>query len=123
MNKDLELLKQMGERIRIVRNSMKMNKEELAKELGITGQFLGVIESGRSTMSYDKLRKLCQISGYSSDYILFGKNYSLLGETKELLKDYKQEEIEEACEIIKKIVEMLKDKSDEQIKKINDKIC
>lgn len=73
MNKDIELRKEMGERIRKIRNEMKMTKEALAKKLGVTGQFLGVVECGRSTISYDKLKKLCEISGYSADYILFGK--------------------------------------------------
>lgn len=121
MRRDLELLKDIGERIRAIRNSMKMNKEELGRELGVTGQFLGVVESGNSSMGYDKLKKLCDISGYSADYILFGRNVNVVKETKDILENYEDYEIEEACEIIKKIALMIKKKEEKSLQK-NDKI-
>ena len=123
MNKDLELLKQIGERIRNIRNGMKMNKEELARELGITGQFLGVVESGKSTIAYDKLKKLCEISGCSADYILFGKNANAITETKELLEKYNEYDIEQICEIIKNIAFLIKKKEENNEINYDGKIC
>ena len=108
MNKDIELRKEMGERIRKIRNEMKMTKEALAKKLGVTGQFLGVVECGRSTISYDKLKKLCEISGYSADYILFGKDVNIVLKTKNLLQDYTDEQIIGACEMLKKMALIIK---------------
>ena len=87
MNTDLGLLKEMGERIRIIRSEMNLSKDALGKKIGVTGQFLGVVENGKSTMSYEKLKRLCDISGYTSDYILFGRKSEMLDETRELLKD------------------------------------
>lgn len=122
MKKDLELLKEIGERITNIRISMKLNKEELARELGITGQFLGVVESGKSSLAYDKLKKLCKISGYSADYILFGKNTEAIKETKDLLEKYNQYDIEEMCEIIKSIAIMIRRKDEIDEVKKDDKI-
>lgn len=108
MSKDLELRKQMGERIRKIRNELKLNKEALGREIGVTGQFLGVVESGRSTISYDKLKKLCEISGYSADYILFGKDANVVKETKIELEKYSDEQIKSACDVIQKLALFMK---------------
>ena len=113
MSKDLELRRQMGERIRQIRNELKMNKEALAREIGVTGQFLGVVESGRSTISYDKLKKLCEISGYSADYIIFGKEADMVKNTKTKLEEYSDEQIRSACEIIQKLAIFMKNDEDE----------
>ncbi len=108
MNKDIELRIQMGDRIRRIRNEMKMTKGSLAREMGITGQFLGVVESGRSDLSYDKLKKLCDISGYPSDYILFGRDTNLIVRAKRRLRSYSEEQIKVSCEVINKIAVLIK---------------
>ena len=109
MNKDMVLRKQMGERIRTIRNEMKLSKEALARQIGITGQFLGVVESGKSDISYDKLKRLCDISGYSAYHILFGKNPEVISETKKIIEEFTNEQIEDACEVIRKIAAFMKD--------------
>ena len=114
MNKDLELRSEIGERIRKIRNELKMSKGALARELGVTGQFLGVVENGRSTMSYDKLKRLCEISGYSADYILFGKDANMVKNTKLKLEEYSDEQIQNACQIIQKLAIFMKKKSDDE---------
>lgn len=108
MNKDVELRKQIGERIRCIRNEMKLSKVALAKELGITGQFLGVVEGGKSIISYDKLKKLCDLTGYSADYILFGKDDKSVTETKKQLEEFSEDQIQDACDAIKKIAVFIK---------------
>ena len=110
MNQDVNLKIKIGKRIEKIRKEMNLTKEGLAKEWGITGQYLGIVEKGESSLSYEKLKKLCDISGYSSDYILFGKHISIDKETDVLLKDFSEDEFEEACEIIKKIVSFIKKK-------------
>ena len=108
MNKDTELLKEIGERIRNIRNEKNLTKDALAKQIGVTGQFLGIVEAGRSAISYDKLRKLCEISGYSSDYILFGKRMEMLNERKALFLEYNEEQVEDACEILKRMSKIIR---------------
>ena len=108
MVKNSELIKEIGERIRNIRNEMNMTKDSLAKEMGITGQFLGVVESGRSAISYEKLKRLCDISGYTADYILFGKDMEILNETKALFLEFNEEQVEDACEILKRMAKIIK---------------
>lgn len=109
MNDDIDLKIKMGKRIEIIRKDMKKTKEEFSRELGITPQYLGIVESGKSALSYSKLERLCNISNLSSDYIVFGKEIDLEEKTKMLLNEYSYSEIQEACEAIKQIAIFMKD--------------
>ncbi len=109
MNKsDLDLEKQeqilRGKRIKYIReNELHMNKTQLAKEIGISSQFLGLVEEGRGNLVYRSIRKLRDLSGHSADYILYGLDDTILDKTKELLSRYSDKEIKTAMNIIKDI--------------------
>ena len=109
MNKsDLELEKQeqisRGKRIKYIReNELHMNKTQLAKEIGISSQFLGLVEEGRGNLVYRSIRKLRNLSGHSADYILYGLDDTIINKTRELLSTYSDKEIETAMNIIKDI--------------------
>ena len=105
---DLELEKQeqisRGKRIKYIReNELHMNKTQLAKEIGISSQFLGLVEEGRGNLMYKSIRKLRDLSGHSADYILYGLDDTIINKTKELLSTYSDKEIETAMNIIKDI--------------------
>ena len=96
----LEQIKR-GKRIKFIReNELKMNKTNLAKEIGISSQFLGLIEEGKGNLVYKNLRKLMDISGHSSDYILFGLDDSIINNTKKCIENFSYEEISQALKII-----------------------
>lgn len=99
----------IGKRIEVIRKEMNKTKENLAKEIGITAQYLGMVEKGKGTLSYNKLKKLCDISGYSADYILFGRDFKIEEKTKNLLTQFSYDEIQKACETIKQIAFFIKD--------------
>ena len=62
-----------GLRIKAIREKeLKMNKSQLAREIGISSQFLGLIEEGKGNLVCKSLKKLMNVSAHSSDYILFG---------------------------------------------------
>ena len=64
-----------GQRIREIREvELKLNKSQMALELGISPQFLGLVEDGRANLVYRSLRKLRDISGHSTDFIASIKN-------------------------------------------------
>lgn len=103
---DLEKEEQIlrGKRIKYIReNELHMNKTQLAKEIGISSQFLGLVEEGRGNLMYRSIRKLRDLSGHSADYILYGLDDTIINKTKELLSTYSNEEIETAMNIIKNI--------------------
>ena len=54
--KDVELekveQKERGERIKYIREKeLKMSKVQLGKEIGVSGQFLGLVEDGKGNLS------------------------------------------------------------------------
>ena len=63
-----------GERLRGIRESMKMNREEFSEKTDITDSFLGQIERGERALSVKTLRKVVRYTGISADYLLFGLN-------------------------------------------------
>ena len=90
-----------GKRIKFIReNELNMNKTSLAKEIGISSQFLGLIEEGKGNLVYKNLRKLMDVSGHSSDYILFGLDDSIINNTKKCIENFSCEEISQALKII-----------------------
>ena len=110
---DIELEKQeqilRGKRIKYIReNELHMNKTQLAKEIGISSQFLGLVEEGRGNLMYRSIRKLRDLSGHSADYILYGLDDKIINKTKELLSTYSDKEIETAMNIIKDIAIFIK---------------
>lgn len=101
---------EFGLRVKNIRESMNMTKEDFAKLLGISGQYLGLVEHGKNYLSIEKLKTLCDISNLSADYLLFGKDSHIIDKTKNLLTEFTQEEIENGCEALKKLSLMIKSK-------------
>lgn len=64
----------IGERLRGIRENMKMTREEFSEKIDITDSFLGQIERGERALSVRTLKKVVKYSGVSADYLLFGKN-------------------------------------------------
>lgn len=93
-----------GQRIREIReNELKFNKSQMAIELGISPQFLTLVEDGRANLAYRSLRKLKRISGHSTDYILFGLDDETIKITNRYLENYSEAEIINAIEVLKNI--------------------
>ena len=100
-----------GKRIKNIReNELKMNKTQLAVKIGISSQFLGLVEEGKGNLVYSSIRKFREISGHSADYILFGIDDECINTTKELLKNHTEKEIIEALNIIEKLALFIRKK-------------
>lgn len=107
----LERVEQMerGKRIKNIReNELHMNKTQLAKEIGVSGQFLGLVEDGKGNLVYKSIKKLRSLSGHSADYILYGLDDDTIKETKQYLKEYNEEELINALQILKEITKIMK---------------
>lgn len=100
----------IGNRIKTIRENMNMTKESFAKQLGISGQYLGLIEHGKNYLSIEKLKVLCDLTNLSADYILFGKNTNIINETKEILSEFTENEIEVGCNMLKQLATLIKEK-------------
>lgn len=111
VEKSLEKLEQIerGKRIKNIReNELHMNKTQLAKEIGVSSQFLGLVENGKGNLVYKSLKRLRNLSGHSSDYILFGIDDSSISETKKVLEQYSEIEISEAMKLLNNIAIFIK---------------
>lgn len=102
------LRKEIGLRIKNIRLNMNITKQKMAELLGISGQYLGMIERGEGTLSIDKLKVLCDITGLSADYILFGKDSNFTLRLSKTLSDYSDEEIKLGCATLENLALLLK---------------
>ena len=108
---DLERLEQIerGQRIKDIReNDLHMNKTQLARKIGVSSQFLGLVENGKGNLVYKSLKKLRNLSGHSSDYILFGIDDTSISKTKKILEQYSEMEISEAIKLLNNIAIFIK---------------
>ena len=62
----------IGTRIRQIRESMSLTREQFSELIDISASFLSQIERGEKSMSIKTLMIISLKSGYSCDYILFG---------------------------------------------------
>lgn len=98
-----------GKRIKAIREEeLHMNKTELAREIGISSQFLGLVEDGKGNLVYKSIKKLRDISGHSADYILYGIDDNNINKTKRLLQDYSEAEIIETINFIKHFISLIR---------------
>lgn len=105
-NFDVSLEKQdqilRGERIKYIReHELKINKTDLAKQIGISSQFLGLVEEGKGNLTYRSIKLLRNLSGHSADYILFGLDDTVLNKTKIYLQRYTENELMGALDMLK----------------------
>ena len=95
--------KEIGNRIRDIREKMNMTKEAFANKIGLTGQYLGQVEQGKYSLSYEKLKLLCEYTNTSADYILFGKDQNLISDTKSCLNKFTDKQIKHGCNMLKEL--------------------
>lgn len=100
---------EIGKRIKKIREDMNMTKESFAKQIGISGQYLGLIEHGKNSLSIEKLKTLCDFTNLSSDYILFGKSPNTINDTKNILSEFSKSQIEVGCDMLKKLALFIKE--------------
>lgn len=63
---------EIGSRIRSIREGMKLSRCSFAEKLNISEVFLSQVERGEKSISLNTLTNICNTTGASSDYILFG---------------------------------------------------
>lgn len=94
---------EIGKRITEIRKGLNMNKEQFAKLIGISGQYLGTVENGVNGLSVDKLMALCEKTNTSADYLLFGKPNIDNDEIKKVFEKIDRAQISPAFEVLKSI--------------------
>ena len=100
-----------GQRIKFIReHELHMSKTQLAAKIGTSSQFLGLVEEGKGNLVYYSIGKLREVSGHSSDYILYGVDDESIEHTKKLLENYSDIDIAEALSVIEKLSRFIRKK-------------
>ena len=60
-------------RLRHARDELGLSQKEMAKRLGISAQYLGMLERGDQPLSEPVAMKMETLFGYRAEWILFGK--------------------------------------------------
>ncbi|MCQ4922963.1 helix-turn-helix domain-containing protein [Tissierella carlieri] len=67
-------MKNIGERIKKIRKSIKMSQIEFSKKIGISQGTLSEIENGNNNPSIETLIKIKEMTNLDIDEIIYGKN-------------------------------------------------
>ena len=70
------LNKQIGRRVRDMREYHEMTREQLAEYADISVQFLSTIESGQKSMTTHTLYKMATALNVTTDYLVTGETFS-----------------------------------------------
>src|SRR5580704_7104581 len=63
----------VGDRIREIREEMRMNQDQLAERAGLSKGFLSDVENNKRNISSENLLKIANVLGASVDYLLRGE--------------------------------------------------
>ena len=63
---------EIGSRIRFVRCQKELTLNELSERVGISSQFLTLVETGQRGTSLETFSNIAQVLHVTSDYLLFG---------------------------------------------------
>ncbi len=93
---------EVGERIRSIREQLKMNRERFSEMIDVSDVFLGQIERGERSLSLKTLCRIVAFTGVSTDFILFGNinNNTTIHKINQILSQSSKEHIEYFYEII-----------------------
>ena len=67
---NINMKHELPKRLRELRNERGLAQAKLAEELGVNKAFIGLIETGKSSVSIDTLIMLAEYFGVTPDYLL-----------------------------------------------------
>ena len=101
--------REFGKRVEKIRTDMGMTKEKFGKMIGVSGQYLGTVEHGANGFAMETIAAICEKTGVSADYLLFGKNEQLNEiANRTVFSDFSPEQIGVAFDILKKMAIFLR---------------
>lgn len=112
---EILFMEKIGDRIKTLRNEMKLTQEEFAEKIGVHVKQLSKYESNRNLPSVTILKNIADFCDITLDYLAYGKDpviekrsrikdLSLVGILKKVdrLKSYKREKVKWAIEALLK---------------------
>lgn len=108
--------REIGKRIRKIREEKEMTRDQLAAGAEITTKFLYELENGKKGLSANTLLKIAKALSCSCDYILLGikekkGNYGIESVDDRLLNGFNDKQ----CKIITEILQLLIELNEEMV--------
>ncbi len=106
----MDLLIDIGKRVRQTREHYKLTREQLAERANISPQFLVHIENGTKSMTSNTICNLVRALNISADYLLFGLDNTDLNRTlaTEALVSMLPEDRAVAERVLQAVLQMVK---------------
>lgn len=88
--------KEIGGRIKYLREENNYTRDELAEKIGISAKFLYEIETGKKRFSAETLVKIAQAVSVSCDYIMLGNRLESkeIEDISNILRRFSKEQLE-----------------------------
>ena len=101
---------ELGARIRSVRESLHMTREQFSEKCDISDSFLADVERGKKSITVKTLKKLCYATNVSADYFVLGRNEDFATDTiLEILYSIPTDKRKNAMVILREYAKALKD--------------
>ena len=99
---------QIGGRVEQIRKGRDLSKTQFGKMIGVSGQYVGMVEKGKHGLSVDSVINICHKTGVSADYILFGAVDPVDDPaTAAAVAGLSHEQIQIALDIIKRVADLI----------------
>ncbi len=106
MDKDFNLV--VGLRIREVRETLNMTREQFSEMCGISDSFLAAVEGGKKSITSKTLYKICDATNVSADYFIRGKKSGFAADTMiELISSLEEPYRSSAIRILREYVQSI----------------
>jgi transcriptional regulator with XRE-family HTH domain len=97
---------QIGERIKQLRIERNLSRAELGTLVGVTARCIGSMERGSNKITAATIVRLCEKTGVSADYVLFGTRNHLTAFSN--LYGFTREQAQLTLDIVMRAIEFLK---------------
>ena len=104
----------VGDRIKSLRLKHNLSRVQFGKMIGISGQYLSLVEKGTRGLSVGSIVKICKTTGVSADYILFGVD-TLQDQTIDVIKELSNEQLDIVLDIVKQVVRFVNSKDGNEV--------
>ena len=102
-----KIRKEIGERLKYIRDQKGMNSEEFARYIKTTKQQLSYVLRGQRGFSLAKLIEISEITGYPIEFILTGKKSNIDHNIKKQIEEINKQ-INEAINTLNNITALIK---------------
>lgn len=94
MEKKIEHKLEICKRFHTARKALELSQKEFSEQTGISRSYIGSVETGKQTPSFDFLMKVAKTFNISLDWLIFGKGQMLILEDDHFLNRLTEQQIE-----------------------------